>query len=205
MINYKITERNFELILFQAGAILTLELENQATQFYNTDCENVEVYLERLRAINSTELAIVTLGMATGNYSNRHAGYVDGLYTIYADVWANSGAKKNEEGDLRQGDTLAGIKRNRITGIVQAVFEDPIYKTLGFEPGSVGNVRVNSFEIGNVRKGELDADNTTVSRVTLEFKAAERSKLLVPPELAEALTKIKLNKTNLGFKYEYIA
>lgn len=205
MINYKITERNFELILFQCGAILTMELENQAAQFYNTDCENVSVYIERSRAIDKTESVIVTLGIATGSYSNRNAGYVDGLYTIYADIWANSQAEKNQSGELRHGDTLAGIKRNRVTGIVQAVFEDPIYKTLGFTPGSVGNVRVNGFETGNVRKSDLDADNTTVSRVTLEFKAAETSKLLIPTDLMEALTKIKLNKTDYGFKYEYIA
>lgn len=200
MINYKITERNFELCLIQAGAILKMELENQAAQFYNTDCEDIGVYLERSRAIDKTEMVIITLGMASAAYSNRHAGYADGVNTIYVDVWANSTAKGNDH-----GDTLAGIKRNRLTGIVQAVFEDPIYKTLGFIPGSVGNVRINGFETGNVKKSELDADNTTVSRVTLEFKAAERSQLLVPPELQEALTKIKLNKTDYGFKYEYIA
>ncbi len=199
MISYSIGEQNFERILFQVGVIITAELENQLSQFYNTDCDGIDVYLERSNPIDKTEMAMITVGASRGDYSNQHAGYVDGVYSYNIDVWTNAKSTSVDDGDY-----LAGVRRNRIVGIVRAILEDPIYKTLGFAPGSIGNLRVRSFEIGAIRKGELDADNTTIGRVVLEMKAAEISQLIVAPEVVQATSHIKLGITDKGYKYEYI-
>lgn len=198
MINYSIGQQNFEKILFQVGAIITAELNNQLMQFYNTDCDGIDVYLERSTALDKTEMSIITVGSARGDYSNWHAGYVDGTYQYNIDVWTNSKSIGDED-----GDKLSAVRRNRIVGIVRAILEDPIYKTLGFMPGSIGNLRVQSFEIGSVKKGELDADNTTIGRIVLQLKAEEVSELIVAPDLLSAITSITLGLTGQGFKFVY--
>jgi hypothetical protein len=199
MITQAIDTQNFELCLFRIAEILTLEIDRQAALFYKTFCENIDVYVERTRAINETEISIVTISAANGLYDNRHAGYVDGTYQYFIDVWTNGLATSSE-----QGDTTSGIKRNAVTGVIRAILEDPIYKTLGFMPGNIGNIKVKGFETGFIKKTELDADNTTVSRLTLELKASETSKLITAPDLQQALTTIKLNRTDFGYKYEFI-
>lgn len=199
MIVNAIPQQNFEICIAQIVQILTIEIDRQAALFYDTDFEGVPVYLERARAIDKTEMVMVTVGIAAGTYSNQHAGYADGLYQCNVDIWANS--KANSES---HGDTLSSLKRNRVAGAVRYILEDPIYKTLGFTPGGVGNVKVKGFEAGTIKKGELDADNTSVIRITLEFKAGEATKLIVAPDLEEAFTTLKLNRTDFGFKYEFI-
>jgi len=55
-----------------------------------------------------------------------------------------------------------------------------------------------------MKKGDMDADNTTIGRINLQLKAGEVSRLIVAPFLEEALTTIKLNETDFGYKYEFI-
>lgn len=198
MINYSIGQQNFELILSRVAQIITLELSNQLAEFYNTDCDGIKVFLERNSSIDKTEMAIINVGSARGDYSNWHAGYVDGTYTYNIDVYTNSKAIA-----AQPGDKLSGLRRNRIVGIVRAILEDPIYKTLSFTPGSIGNLRVRSFEIGSIKKSEIDADNTMIGRIILELKAGEGSVLITPADLEIAFTQIKLNATEFGYQYEY--
>ncbi len=199
MINYKIQPQNFELILQRVGQILTLELENQAAQFYNTYCENVFVYIEANVPNDKVELPLINIITSKGDYANRHAGYVDGTYTYYIDVLSNS--KTIGEND---GNKLSSLKSQRILGLCRAILEDPIYKTLGFVPGNIGNLRVTGFEMGSMKKVETDALSTSIGRIVLEVKAGETSQLRTGNELQESISQLILAETENGYRYEFI-
>jgi hypothetical protein len=196
LVNYKIEPQNYELILERVGQILTLEFENQFIQFYNSICSDVAVYIEHFDPTNFTEMSIVSLSIDKGTYDNRHAGYVRGTYIYNIDLYTNS----KSIGDDR-GDKLSAVINHRIAGIIRAILENPIYKTLGFEPGSVGNLRVNSIEWGKIMKSNQDARNIYMSRIQLEFQAQETTPLLTGVPLLSMITKIKLENSDNGLQF----
>lgn len=199
LINYKIPEKNFELILKRIGYILTVELENQAANYYVTEAENVGVYVERFVPIDKTETSMINVSMATGDYGGlRAAGYTTGDYKYYVDIYTNSKTKSTGS-----GDSLSAFTCERLTGICQAILEDAQYKTLGFTPGLIGNVRVARFNLGDLKKSDVDALNTKVCRLEVDVKAGEVTQLITAPELMISISQLILANTPYGYKYEY--
>lgn len=199
MINYFIAKQNYELILERIGAIIILELENQAVNFYNSDADNISVYVENTSAFDKVDAASISISLAPGAWDNRHAGYVRGTYGYYVDTFTNAKTTKDAKGSFS-----SAVQANRIMGMVRAILEDPIYKTLGYDPGNVGNVKVTNYEIGEIRKVEQDATNSRINRLFVEIQAAENDQLLTGVALSQALTLIKLELTQHGYQYQFI-
>lgn len=200
MINYFIPRQNYELILERIGAIIVLELENQVVNFYNSDADQITVYVENTSSFDEADAASISLCLAPGSWDNRHAGYVRGTYTFYVDTFAN--AKTTAE---LKGSLTSAVQANRIMGMIRAILEDPIYKTLGYDPGNIGNVKVTNYEIGDIKNIQMDAANSRVNRIVVEVQAAENDQLLTGVEMMEALTTIKLELTDNGYQYQFIA
>lgn len=198
MIGYKIGRQNYELILERIGAIIFIELENQAAQFYNTDCENIKVCIERMSPVNKTGTDLINVSLSPSTYGNRNTAYVDGVYSFFIDVFTNSKTVGDDK-----GDKLSALRAHRIMGIVRAIIENPIYKTLGFVPGEIGNVRVNGFEVGSVSGSDNDAVNTKIDRLLVEVKAGEIVPLSDGNMLTTALTQIYLGETADGYVFQF--
>lgn len=198
MIGYKIGRQNYELILERIGAIIAIELENQASQFYNTDCENIKIFLESLSPVNKSGTDIINVSLAPSTYGNRNVGYVDGVYSFFVDVYTNSKTIGDED-----GGKISSLRAHRIMGILRAILEDPIYKTLGFTPGTIGNVRVTGFEVGSVNGTSSDAVNTKIDRLLVEVKAGEITLLPEGNLLTTALTQVYLEETADGYMFQF--
>lgn len=196
MIGYEITAQNYELIRNQIGAILAQEFESQASEYYNTDCEGVDFYIERVQPIDHNELAIVNVSVDQGEYGNKHQGSSDGTYTFFVDAFANSKSTASHK-----GDKLAGYRVQRIIGICRAILDNPIYKTLSFAPGFIMRTMVMSIEMLAMKQDGVDALNSRVCRLTFQVKANESVELPAGNLLTDHITRIHLGLTDKGFRY----
>jgi hypothetical protein len=198
LINYKIEQQNYEVIRNQIAAILTLELDRQVAVFYNTECEGISVYIERGAPVDKTETVFVNVSLPRGDFNNKHAGYTDGVYSFYVDVYTNAKAT----GD-NSADTISSFRNQRVIGILRAILEDPQYKTFGFTPGNCANLGCSQMEYGEIKKGEMDATATIVGRLIVSAKAGEASQLLTGEPLLFSITQLKLGISNKGYKYTF--
>jgi hypothetical protein len=198
MIAYEITEQNNELIRDQIGAILTLEFENQAANYYNTDCEGVTFFVERLVPIGAEEQPFVNVSLDQGQYGNKHQGGSDGTYNFWIDVFASS--KSIAE---NRGDKLAGIKAQRLAGICRAILEDPIYKHLSFGAGFIMKTMVTSIEMLVLNPSGQDTKSSRVCRMGFMVKATETITLPAGNLLTDHVTQIKLGISDKGLRYVY--
>jgi hypothetical protein len=193
-ITIPIPEQNYELIGHRIAEILTDELDMQAILNYEPNLE-VSVWRERTKAFASTELPAININFPIGNYGNDHQGSSDGTYTFFVDCHTQSKDDENETGDIR-----ANKKVQRLMGVCRYILKDPIYKTLGFAPGFVQRVSVQSITIAQPDQG--DEMNGAMARLVFIVQANERNTLLNPPLIAGYETTVKMNESDEGYFYE---
>jgi len=196
-IKYKIGKKNYELIRDQVGAILTAELISQATNYYNEDAEDVEVYVERTIPIDNSELTVVNVRVGQGLFDNHTQGSMDGTYKIYIGITTNS----KWLGETMP-DSLSAYKNQRVAGIINAILSDPIYKTLAFAPGFIERVRVLGFEpehTNEVNNSEFIIHTTLV----LEVKTNERVQLPEGNTLLGNYTTVYFTNTGKGYQFVF--
>lgn len=198
MINYKITEKNYELIRNKIGEILTLELLNQVETFYNDGAEDAEVYIERFVPLDKSELSIVNVSINEGLFDNHAQGSMDGVYKIHVEIYTNSKQKGGVD-----ADQLSAYKNQRLSGIVNAILSDPIYKTLGFSPGFIQRVRVMALSVGDMRAHE-DSLATYATRLLVEVKSYENVTLPEGVPLTSNFTSVYLSDTGKGLQYVFL-
>ena len=114
-INIEIPIANFEIIRDRIALILAEEIDNQAVLTYDADLEAVEVFLERTKAFDKTEVPCINVSLATGNFSNKHQGYQDGVYIFNIDIYTNAQSTDAEDGDVLS--TLSNHKLLRIKAL----------------------------------------------------------------------------------------
>lgn len=195
-IKYFIGPQNVEIIRDRIAAILADEFEEQFLNFYNTDCEHVDFYVERHSAIDKSELYIVNVSVDNATFDNEHYGSVDGAYLFNIDTYTNSKSVGDED-----GDKLAMFKAQRITGIIRAILANPIYKRLDYTFPMIENTRVEGFKSMNLKNtAETDALSTTISR--LQFFVKANQGVTIPPgtPIHENNSTIGLGLTVKGFK-----
>lgn len=197
-IDYKIERRRWEEIGDLIGEIIALEFDNQVLQYYNTDCEAVDIYRDRIVPINHTELSVLNISYSSSEYSNKHQGSKSGEHTFWIDIYCQSAS----EDDVR-ADFLANKKLQRLMGIIDDILENPIYKTLGQAPPILSGTMVENTEVVNATKETQDALASVFGRVTFKVRANEENGLLAGNQLLTHLTQIKLGITDKGFRYEY--
>lgn len=196
-IKYKIGKKNYEKIRDQVCALLTVELASQATNYYNEDAEDVEVYNQRMTPIDKTELTMVNVKIGQGTFDNHTQGSMDGTYRIYVGITTNSKWLGEE-----MPDTLSSHKNQRVSGIVNAILSDPAYKTLGFPPGFIERVRVLAFETDPTSEVN-DAISTFHTTLLLEVKSYEDVTLPEGLPLLGDYTTVYFTNTGKGYQYVF--
>lgn len=190
-----IPPQGFEIVRDRIGEILADEILSQVTKSYNEDID-ADVYVERSNQNDKTELPLINISLSTGSYDNKNQGHVNGTYIYDIDIYTN--AKSTDE---LGGDVLAAMKLQRIMGVCRAILENPIYKTLGYEPGFILRTGCSDLNIAVPGAGKLDTLNTLMGRLSFSVVIIESTTLIVPVLAAGYDTTIKMELTEDGYKY----
>jgi hypothetical protein len=193
-INIEIPIANFEIIRDRIALILAEEIDNQAVLTYDADLEAVEVFLERTKAFDKTEVPCINVSLATGNFSNKHQGYQDGVYTFNIDIYTNA-----QSTDAEDGDVLSTLSNHKLLRICRYILEDPQYKTLDFAPGFIGNTMCTEINIANAER--MDEFNHIMSRISFSVKSFENNALKIANAIDGYKTTLKIIESNSGYLY----
>lgn len=196
-ITIQIQPRNFEIIRDRIGEILVLEL---ADQVYT---QNTSVWRERTIGYDKTELPSVNIGFDNSSYDNDNPIAKRGANQFYIDVHCNSKDQAVEISGTKRGDTIAAITCNRISGIIDYILSAPEYYNLGFDPGVIASNWVSSIKTG--RLSEKDSLHTIVNRITFNVISNECVGELSGVPFSSITTKVTINETDKGHRFELIA
>jgi hypothetical protein len=189
-----IPPQNFEYVRTRIVDILNDEISNQVTLTSNNEIK-APAFEEKSGPFPHAELPLINVSLASGTYGNKHQGNSTGTYIFNIDAYA-----KAKSTDSQNGDTRSSIQSQRILGIVRAILENPIYKTLGFEPPFLARTMCNDIKMANPTKD--DALNVTMGQITFHVVINETTSLIQPPLIKGYHTKVKVNATNNGYVYE---
>lgn len=196
MIPVEIPIQGNERIRDRVALILLNELNNQVVQFYNTKCEHINIFAERIIPVDRVEKDVISINTWKGEYSNKDVNYVEGEYKLVISFTTNSKSK----GGI-PGDTLAGKRLTELIGIVRYILEDDIYKTLLFGRPFIIHTEVSGFNIN--RFDETDAVTTAEGQLIFTARAGETN---MPPDgkiVTGHLTQVKIDITDKGMQYVF--
>ena len=184
----------FEVIRNRIAEILTDELDNQVVLTYDTDLE-ATVYVDRFVPFDHTDTPAVNVSFSKGDYNNQTVVDVDGAYSYFIDVFTRANTT-----DTDRGDKLAMFKLHKLLGVCRAIIQNPLYKTLGFEPPFIMSRQISNISIAAPQK-EGDALSVVMGRLILTIVAPEDTQLLTAKLIAGFDTQVKLSLTNKGYIY----
>lgn len=186
----------FEFVRDRIAEILIDELESQAVDHYNLYADiGGRVFVERSIAFDKTHLPCINVSVGTGTYANQHQGQSQGEYTFFIDVHTNAEAITGE----RSSDKVAMIHAQRLAGLIRAILENPIYKTLGFKPPFISRRYMEKFDIAAPKAN--DALHSSMIRQYFHVSVAETSILKTPPLIDGYDTEVTVNNTSEGYQY----
>lgn len=198
LISGEIGVQGFERVTDRVAEILADEFANQVDITSDEDI-NLTVWLERFWAFDSNELPAINVSVRSGQLDNHNQGSTDGTYLI--DIECHTKAADGDEGDELVkddgGDSRAKIKLRKIMGVARAILENPVYKTLGFEPPFIMNRRVINIEISNMEGRDLK--NIAAGTVVLEVRCQETTDLIEPSLIAGYETTVTLDESEKGY------
>ena len=193
LINNIIPVQNFELIRDRIAEIAALELANQKTLINSSD--PVNVFKESLSNFNHAEvLRVNVMYDGSGDVDEHQAGSMN-QSRYFIDVYAAGKA-----GAAISGGEDSSTRLHRCLGRLRYIFSNTVYRTLGFNPGVIGSVNVNSIQIAGLDRND-DTSNITMGRFSLHVNHNETQALETGVQMQEALTAVKLDLTEQGFKY----
>lgn len=188
-----IPKQNFEEVNERIPAILKLELENQK-QLQNFS-DPVNVYNERLDNFSQSEVLMINTMFDGSNDSETGQKSSQGNVKYFIDIYSTG---KSEEG--KDGGKDSASRLHKFIGMCKYILSFSDYKTLGFEPGAVGGVYIESVQIANLENTSSAYD--TMGRITLSVRLREDTPLSTGTAMKEALSGVKLDLTEKGYKYE---
>lgn len=183
----------FEVIRNRIAEILADELDNQFLLTYDTDFE-VDVYIERFVPFDHTDTPAVNVSFSGGSYDNQTAIDVDGSYSYFIDVFTKADTTNDD-----RGDKLAMFKLHKLLGVCRAIIQNPIYKTLGFEPPFLMSRQISNISIAQPKDSE--ALSVVMGRLILSIVAPEDTQLLTAKLIKGFDTQVKLSLTDKGYIY----
>lgn len=189
-----ISSRNYELIRDQLVEILGLELSNQAT-LQGISAYNLTIYKERTVTINESELPVGNVVLAQVPFDNASPGRKDANPTIYVEFYTSA---QNTADD--RADETGAVLLTRLLAMAEYIISHPAYKTLGFQPGSIGQVTTDRVIINN--PGNLmDGHAAQMGRLAVTVRVLETTSLQ-PVVVAEGYdTRLRLQETDKGYNY----
>ena len=195
-INNAIPQQNFELIRDRIGLILKEEIDNQANTLISDPDLNASVWVERFVPFDKSDFPCVNILFSGGPFENINTVSVTGVYTFLIDVYTSSPTTTGQDGDQKASFVL-----QRLLGIIRAILENPVYRILDFNPGTVLGTEVENLGVMDPQNNQ-DATSTIKGRVTLKVKACETTQLLDASPIEGFETAVKINLTDKGYKYE---
>lgn len=193
-----ISPRRFEIVRDRIGAILADEIPSQYTlNNLPFDAPN-KVWVARFNAFDQSELPAININLSTGDYSNKDARAVDGTYIYYIDCHT-----LHPDSESGPGDIKATMNLHRLMGIILAIFENPVYRTLDFSPPFSCQVAVTGVRVMDP-KDDPEANYNTFGRVLLQVKVPEHNNLKDAPLITGGVANVKLHETNKGFYYQFL-
>lgn len=193
LINYEIPTRSFELIRDRIAQIAADELARQAAVTYE-DLFMLPVFTQRNKPFNPDEQRMVNVTCESGKYDNHTAIDSDGEFIFYIDVFGTGSYN-----DTDDGDKVASFETQRIAGVLQGIFSDPQYLTLGFARPFIMRSKITGFEPGTIERN--DSANIAVCRTTLVVKASQSEVTQPVIDNFETSTQVFLYETELGYLY----
>lgn len=189
-----IPQQNFEIVGQLIGEILTVELANQV----EIQClkQIVSVYKERITSVDKTEEVVVNVlfDQATKGFKTQEDGQSRTNYFI--DVYASGKATALIDGDKRVSDKLL-----KYVGLCRYILDSHKYITLGLTVPVIGGKSVENIQMFE-QQNTADASFSRMCRINFEVRIMERQELWDGIALKQHDTSIKLELTELGYKYE---
>ena len=196
LITEKIGKQGFELISEQLGAILLLELSNQKT----IQCKpfNLDVYNERQNPIASSEDVVVNVSLNNIAISSHTEREFDSVLNFFVDIYVNG----DESIDL-SGDAETSQKLNLLIGWARYILSSTRYKTLAFDYGMIMGTYVRNIQFDD-NFGEQNGTFSRMARISFEVRAVEGQDMENGILLGQNNSIIKLEETELGYKYNFV-
>lgn len=196
-INGVIPIQNFFLVRDKIATILGSEFENQEYLTGDKDLE-ITVQAGRSRAIDKTEIPFINVMIGRMSFDNSNQGQDDNTVTYYVDVYAKSKASAEKAGDLSAADKL-----NKMISVARVILVNPIYSTLGFEPGFIGYRTIREVEFSDPNNNK-DGVVTQMARIVFDVKMLETAKTYQEfVRVNSSHTTVKISDTEKGYKYIY--
>ena len=193
IINMPIPRQGFEFVKDALGVILTEELNNQnVIQGLN---EEINVYSERITPLDVSEYLYINILLDSATYGQINQKDSQGRTLYFIDFYTNGDAKAGHDGCSDSTDRL-----HKFMGMARYILSYSEYKTLGFPPGLIGGVYVESFAVMDPAQKE-DTLFTRFGRIQLAVRIQENQALWQGIELNGNDTTVKLELTDKGYKY----
>jgi hypothetical protein len=196
LINTIIEESGFEIVKKRIGAILKIELDNQKTlQGFNFP---ISVFIDRITPFDKSEVVIVNVRFDSLNKSNQtQYGSQDSIvYNI--DVYATA-----IQNSAQRGDELSSSIRDKFTAMIAAILDSNIYNSLSLDQGLIMSTTVDGIDPYETSNNQ-DANFTTMGRVNYSVRLYQDYEVWEGVLFNQNLTDVKLDLTDLGYKYEII-
>lgn len=196
LITETIGKQGFELISEQLGAILLLELSNQK----KIQCKkfNLDVYNERQNPIDRSEDVVINVSLNNIAISSHTEREFDSVLNFFVDVYVNG----DESIDL-SGDAETSQKLNLMLGWARYILSSTRYKTLAFDYGMIMGTYVRNIQFDD-NFGEQNGTFSRMARISFEVRAVEGQDMENGILLGQNNSIIKLEETELGYKYNFV-
>lgn len=193
-LNIPLGKRAYEVIRDRIGAILMIELENQAAIQYDDLFYDIPIFVQRSKPINHAEEKIINVSVDDITYQGHTQINSIGTYTFFIDVVMTSSSTDDERGDMN-----SAYDCQRLASVCATILDSPHYKTLDFKPPFIGRCNVTSINPGKISRGEATELNAV--RITLEVMSGEDKPLEDVTELNSIYTRLFLENSKNGFLY----
>jgi len=191
-----IPPQNFELIRDRIPTILVDELANQVTLTGDQEL-NAQVFGERIVPFDAADMPAINVLLSRGNsnfFTTVDNSYV---YTFFIDVYT-----KAKSSDGVRGGHLASTRLHKLLGVVRAILENPVYKTLDFPAPSLEHTAVTDIAIADPKNNQ-DAQSTMMGRLTFSVQVRENVQLIIAEDIGGSDTSVEIEETDEGYLYSY--
>lgn len=188
--------QRFEAIRDKIADVLAVEFAEQFVITGNAAYNPKKVWKERqtFHAIDKTEVPCINVTYQGGNIDLKAPNGSTFINLYYVVVY--TAAKST---NVIDGDALAAINNQRISGMVRAILDNPNYRQLRDPSLKIQKSRIKSIQPQGVTA--LNSVNVYVTVIEFEVTAGETFEFIVPQTINSMGTTVKLYDTDDGYYY----